>query len=141
MIFKSCWIWLKICILSSLMMLNLFLMLFWPQIKFSHYFYLLLFLQLLDWLPPFLCFLFIWPPPRDPSIACLLLFYYLFIIKLWDWLPPFLMFLTNIYCMSRQITFHSRCLLSSKRLSAFLEKISLFENQGKIHKKSIFWAF
>ena len=33
---------------------------------------MLSFLQLLDWSPPFLCFLFIWPPPRDHSIAHLL---------------------------------------------------------------------
>ena len=39
---------------------------------------MLSFLHLLDWPPPFLrcCFLFIWPPPRDPSIARLFILFW-----------------------------------------------------------------
>ena len=46
-------------------------------------------------------------------------------------------FIRNIFCMGRRITFHSRRLAIFKRLSAFFEKILLFENQCNIRPISL----
>ena len=47
--------------------------------KFLLLLLLLLFLKLWDWPPLFLCVFLIWSPPRDLSIARLLLLFYLFV--------------------------------------------------------------
>ena len=68
MIFKSCKIWRRICILSNLMLLNSFFLLI-----LFYYLFIVIIFTAFRLAASILCFLFIWPPPRDPSIARLLL--------------------------------------------------------------------